>query len=447
MSRSAVAAAITSLALASPLAAQEGGAAAAVDFVKDIQPILRERCVKCHGPDKQKGDLRLDLRSAVFGEDEDLWPIVPQKPEESILYERITLPADDPDIMPNEGEPLTKAQIDAIRRWIAAGAVWPAEADAEILAAAAKRREREVLEVRELTPDEQAAEAKALEVLQQRGAIAARIAANTKAVEVNLSLVGGVADQDLTALRGLEPTLLWLNLARTGVTDEGLAQIAPFAPLQRLNLSGTAITDRGLASLAGLSELRYLNLYGTKVTDQGLRALHGLQKLDKVFLWQTGVTDDGAAGLQAALPHATIDLGKYAELLAAAPALAQAQPVNAKCPVSGKDVDPAHTAERDGQVIAFCCDQCLAKFTADPSAFLDKVEGFVPKAKDGPKPVAQQPVNTKCPVSGKDIDPAATLEHDGRIVAFCCANCRAKFEAEPAKFAAKLEPAKKKKDV
>ena len=41
-------------------------ASAAVDFAKEIEPILIKRCSECHGPDKQKADLRLDSRAAAL---------------------------------------------------------------------------------------------------------------------------------------------------------------------------------------------------------------------------------------------------------------------------------------------------------------------------------------------------------------------------------------------
>src|SRR5438046_1112006 len=41
-------------------------AARRVDFVKDIQPILAARCYDCHGPEKQKADLRWDNKASVF---------------------------------------------------------------------------------------------------------------------------------------------------------------------------------------------------------------------------------------------------------------------------------------------------------------------------------------------------------------------------------------------
>src|SRR5437899_375697 len=37
-----------------------------VDFAKDIQPILEQTCIKCHGPEKQKGKLRLDSKEAAM---------------------------------------------------------------------------------------------------------------------------------------------------------------------------------------------------------------------------------------------------------------------------------------------------------------------------------------------------------------------------------------------
>src|SRR5262249_13204531 len=85
----------TVLGLAS--AALSGSAQDKVDFAKQIQPIFQARCLKCHGPQKQKGKLRFDRKASVFKADKDEWPIVPGKSVDSDLYRRITLPKDDPD--------------------------------------------------------------------------------------------------------------------------------------------------------------------------------------------------------------------------------------------------------------------------------------------------------------------------------------------------------------
>ena len=54
--------------------------AATVDFVRDVQPIFREHCYQCHGEEKQKGELRLDVKAAAIKGGETHGPnIVPAR--------------------------------------------------------------------------------------------------------------------------------------------------------------------------------------------------------------------------------------------------------------------------------------------------------------------------------------------------------------------------------
>jgi len=291
-----------------------------VDFVTQIKPIFESRCVECHGGASKKGGLRLDRRVDVFpGDDPEEWTVVPGEPEKSELFTRISLPADDFDIMPAEGDPLTTEQIALIRRWIEEGAVWPASADA------VDPEDTRII-LRELTEEEQAAIARSVVRLEARGAIVLPIANDTSAISVNFSLLGAdVSDDDLRLLRDLEPVLCWLNLARTNVTDEGVHLLRHFAELRRLHLQSTAITDRAARSLAGLEHLHYLNLYGTRVGDEGLKSLESMKSLRRLYLWQTPVTMDGVARLRLALPELEVDTGDYA-LVAPPPAEEPANP-------------------------------------------------------------------------------------------------------------------------
>lgn len=98
-----------------------GGFADDVSFNRDIRPILSENCFQCHGPDaaSRQADLRLDQRQAAV----EYFAIVPGKPDESALIDRIT--SDDPDLMmppPSSNRSLTAGQKDLLRRWVAAGA-------------------------------------------------------------------------------------------------------------------------------------------------------------------------------------------------------------------------------------------------------------------------------------------------------------------------------------
>jgi hypothetical protein len=97
----------------------------AVDFNRDIRPVLSRNCFACHGPDgkARKADLRLDVREGALAEREGVLAVVPGNRGKSELFARITN-ADSGDRMPPEdsGHELTLAEIDMIGEWIDEGA-------------------------------------------------------------------------------------------------------------------------------------------------------------------------------------------------------------------------------------------------------------------------------------------------------------------------------------
>ncbi len=100
----------------------------AIDFNRDIRPILSDNCFTCHGPDtnKRKAGLRLDEKESAFGKAESgEIAIAPGQPEKSELLRRITT-EDKDDVMPppKEHKKLKPAQVELLRSWIAAGAKW-----------------------------------------------------------------------------------------------------------------------------------------------------------------------------------------------------------------------------------------------------------------------------------------------------------------------------------
>ncbi len=99
---------------------------AAPDFQREVRPILSRQCFACHGPDEhsRKGKLRLDLRdSALAPAKSGKRALVPGKPDASELVRRITS-TDHNKVMPppETKKELTAAEVDTLRRWIAAGA-------------------------------------------------------------------------------------------------------------------------------------------------------------------------------------------------------------------------------------------------------------------------------------------------------------------------------------
>ncbi|HWE95282.1 MAG TPA: c-type cytochrome domain-containing protein [Tepidisphaeraceae bacterium] len=137
----------------------------AVDFVKDIQPIFKESCVKCHkAPDARgpgrgpggpggagaagpggaggpggpgrgpAGGFRLDDKAAAMKGGKHGVAIVAGKAEDSLLYKLLTGPAkagdDEVSAMPKgrrgeEFKALPADQVKLIKQWIDEGANWP----------------------------------------------------------------------------------------------------------------------------------------------------------------------------------------------------------------------------------------------------------------------------------------------------------------------------------
>ena len=104
--------------------------AEAIDFDRDIQPILAARCLDCHGDEDQRSGFRLDQRPMMLrGGDSGIAAIVPGDAAKSHLI--AVLRSDDKDErMPPNGESLTREQIALFEQWIAEGAVVPGQMDA-----------------------------------------------------------------------------------------------------------------------------------------------------------------------------------------------------------------------------------------------------------------------------------------------------------------------------
>jgi len=103
-----------------------------VDFEREIQPIFANHCLQCHGPDKQKGEFRLDRKEAALKGGENHAPdIQPGHAAESPLIQFVTGAV--PEMkMPKKGDPLTAREIDLLRAWIDQGANWPEQASGAI---------------------------------------------------------------------------------------------------------------------------------------------------------------------------------------------------------------------------------------------------------------------------------------------------------------------------
>ena len=102
-------------------------AVAAVDFDRDVRPILADKCYVCHGPDgkTRKAGLRLDLKAEAFRVRDGVRAIVPGRSAESELIQRVST-ADPAEVMPPPEAKLAlhPEEIATLRAWVDEGANW-----------------------------------------------------------------------------------------------------------------------------------------------------------------------------------------------------------------------------------------------------------------------------------------------------------------------------------
>ena len=96
-----------------------------LEIYTQVKTILAHNCYSCHGAEKIKGDLRLDVKKFAFRGGKSGKDIFAGDPHNSEIIRRINLPAEHKEAMPSKGKRLTEDEIALLSLWIEKGAVWP----------------------------------------------------------------------------------------------------------------------------------------------------------------------------------------------------------------------------------------------------------------------------------------------------------------------------------
>lgn len=310
-----------------------------------VAPVLEAKCASCHGEEKQKGDLRVDTIAAMIEGGSEGASLVPGDPDGSPLLERVYLPLDDDEHMPPEGkEQLSDDEIKLLEFWVKSGAKGDATLASlkapdditklitSVLAALPEKKEVKPADApKPISEADQKLIADTIgQIKEAGGGNLMAIAQDTPQLRFSaLNVAKEFGDQHLKPLEKVGQHILWLDLARTQVSDQGLQSLQSMQNLTRLHLENTKVTDAGLDYIKGLPKLEYLNLYGTGITDAGVAKLASNKNLKKLFLWQTKATDKAVDALAKAVPGIDINTGwkepvKVAAVTPAKPAAAAA---------------------------------------------------------------------------------------------------------------------------
>ncbi|HEX9511742.1 MAG TPA: c-type cytochrome domain-containing protein [Puia sp.] len=302
----------------------------AVVYADIIQPMLQVHCYSCHGPDRQKGGLRLDDSASIMKGGKDGLVLHASGPAESELIERLLLPAEEDHHMPPRSKPsLKESEIALFQWWVAQGASFSKKVkDLPQTAVAAtfllalqtgKNSGKDDLKIPPLLPVDpvEPAPEKDIEALKARQVLVIPIAKNSHYLSVNFVNAVGITDKDMALLLPLRRQLLWLRLGDQPIGDSAMTTIASCKALTVLHLNNTLIGDRGFTQLASLPELRFLNLCGTNITAEGVRSLQRLKHLRSVFLYRTKCSSSDYLSLKKNFQDVSLDTGGYSVPFAA----------------------------------------------------------------------------------------------------------------------------------
>ena len=293
----------------------------AVVFTDIIQPILQVKCYSCHGPQKQKGKLRLDSKEAILKGGKDGKVITAVNKGVPELLKRILLPPDDDDHMPpKEKGQLSEMQKDLIKWWLNEGADFTAQSyqlhqsdtikKALVFLETAPAERGIVSEQRE-SVDVVEASKTIVDSLRNSGVLVLQLSKKSNALSVSMLNVTRLSDTIWFQLTRCREQIFLLDASGPLTTSSALISISGMINLRKLNLANTSINDEALKQLGGLQELFSLNLTGTKITEEGLISLKKMKKLKWLYVSGSAVNLKTFHNWKLQLPNVSIDTGGY----------------------------------------------------------------------------------------------------------------------------------------
>lgn len=293
----------------------------AVVYSDIIQPMLQSRCYGCHGPNKQKGKLRLDAQDFILKGGEDGKVIIPGRADESDLIDRILLPKDDEDHMPpKEKAQLSKQDIDLLHWWVSNGADFtkkvnefsqPDKIKLALLALQSGEIKEEAIASELPVKPVEPADDKIIQKLKERGVAVSTVAAGSNYLAVNFIAVDSVKQSDLKLLQSVKKQLLWLKLGNKKIAPALITELEGLNAVTKIYLDHTGLTDEGIKTISGLSQLQYINIIGNPVTEKGIGQLKNLGRLTHLYIYRTSVSPAGFETLKKIFPKTIIDTGGY----------------------------------------------------------------------------------------------------------------------------------------
>jgi mono/diheme cytochrome c family protein len=254
-------------------------------YEKAIAPILTQKCVSCHGPDKVKGKLQLQSPELIIKGGKDGNILTSFHNEEALLLQRIHLPNADEKHMPPDGKlQLTLEELTLLTKWVKAGGNFTKKISEltktdslAILAIAYKAPAKGSGDKKNTAPD--------LKEFNSNYLTVNYLFNGSEDIEVNFFQGSFYKIEQLKNLEKIKDKIVSLNMQGMPITKEDLAIIVQFTRLQKLNLNYTNLKIGDLEALKNISSLVNLSICGMEVNQNSLKTLLDKAPFTEVHIW------------------------------------------------------------------------------------------------------------------------------------------------------------------
>ncbi len=256
-------------------------------FSSVIQPILDEKCVKCHNSKKSNGKLKMHNSNELIKGGRNGSIINFEFPEMSEMYIRIHLPKEEKKHMPPKGgKQLTREEINVVSNWIKNGSSFEKSVNEfkldESIISYFFSIEKPFYPIENVsTPD-----IETIKKIREKNILVNPISKSSNFFSVSSLNYSKFSDIDLSIMSSIRENIVNLDLSESKVTDSVFFNLKYFSNLTVLKLNNTNILGQNIDELSQLKNLKRIYLVNTRFDVQNIEKIIQIKGLEKVYLFQ-----------------------------------------------------------------------------------------------------------------------------------------------------------------
>ena len=252
-----------------------------------IQPLLDDKCVKCHNDKKSKGGLKMHTIESLKQGGKNGYVLNFDKPELSEILIRIHLPEQEKKHMPpSSGKQFSREEINIISQWINQGSSFSQKLnefkiDDNLVNYFFKTEKpfypKNILPL----PDSQI-----IKTIQSKNILILPINKGSNFFSISTINFPDFNDKNLSFLEKIKDNIVNLDLSNSKITDSIFSNLKSYSNLTVLKLSNTKITGNSINQLSLLPNLKRLYLVNTSFQEKFIGDLLQFKNLENVYLFQ-----------------------------------------------------------------------------------------------------------------------------------------------------------------